>query len=111
MLPKFKRLNLKRSFKWVASGNKIDTPFFKIMYQFGENDFPLVGIAASKNNFKKAVDKNRARRLVSVAIQNLYPNLRNNLNLVIMPRAAILEKSPKDIEQTLKNVKAIYKSN
>lgn len=111
MLPKFKRLNLKKSFKWVASGNKSDTAIFKIMYQFGDNSFPLVGIASSKNNFKKAVEKNRARRLVSVAIQNLYPSLRNNLNLVIMPRAAILEKSITEIEQTLKNVKAIYKSN
>ncbi len=108
MLPKPNRLNLKTSFKWVSSGQRKQTSYFKIFYRFGENPKPLVGIALSKSSFKNAVERNRGRRLSSVAISQLYKALRNNLNLVMMPKANILESNPELLIKDLENVKEIF---
>jgi len=111
MLPKSQRLNLKKDFKWVAAGQKKDTSSFKLMWKLSDQAFPRVGIALNSTSFKKAVERNRARRLTSTAIQNLYPSLHKNLNLVIMPKPGILEKSPLELEQELKDVKDLYNSH
>ncbi len=101
MLPKTKRLNLRKDFKRVASGKQTQTPHFKIMYRDGENPSPLVGIALSKAYFKKAVERNRARRLASAALEPLYGGLRKSINLVIMPKSEILKRNPDDLREEL----------
>ncbi len=111
MLPKSDRLNLKKDFKWVVSGKRIETPLFTLFAKEGENDHCLVGIALSSKNFKKAHERNRARRLLSVALKQVYPQLRNNLNLVIMPKVAILLSPSEKTLATLENVSAIYSTN
>jgi len=95
----------------VAAGKKIETPLFKLFIRSGENKLPLVGIANSKNQFRKAHERNRARRLVSQALQEIYPTLKEDLNLVIMPKSILLEKSVDDVKKGLVDVKAIYKNN
>lgn len=111
MLPKSKRLNLKVSFKWVASGNKSETPSLKLLFREGENIFPLVGIAMSSKTFNKASLRNRAKRLASAAIEEVYSTLKKNINLVIMPKYTCLEKKPEDLIRELKNVKNIFEIN
>lgn len=105
MLPKSQRLNLKKDFKWVASGQKNQTPSLKLWWQLGQNSSPKVGIALSTKEFKKAHDRNRARRLASEAIQKLYSSLKENLNLVIMPKAQVLKKTPQELIEEIKHVK------
>lgn len=97
MLSKSKRLNLKKNFKWVAAGSSISDSLIKIFYRYGQNEAPLVGIALSKSSFKKAVERNRARRLVSTAIETFYQNLPMSINLVFMPRTAVLEKGSQEL--------------
>ena len=97
MLAKAKRLNLKTDFKWVASGKKIDSQFAKIFIRLGENSSARVGIATSKNNFKNAVSRNKARRLISAAIEILYDKLPTNINIIVLPKAGILEVKSRDI--------------
>lgn len=108
MLPKSKRLNLKTSFKWVSVGQKKQTNYFKLFYRFGENPEPLVGIALSKSSFKNAVERNRGRRMSSTAIELIYQALRNNLNLVMIPKANILESNVESLRKDLENVKEIF---
>lgn len=107
MLEKSKRLNLKKDFKWVASGRKIESLYAKIFIKSGQNINPLVGIAPSKANFKKSSDRNRARRLISKAMETLYGRLEKNINIILLPKPGIIEvKSDlvlSDIEQKLKN--------
>lgn len=110
MLRKTLRLNLKRDFKFVVSGKRLETPSFKLYLKKGPNITPLVGIATSKKYFKKAHERNRARRKTAEVIQNLYSSLNNNLNLVIMPKAIVLEKSINELNLELTNVKDLYKS-
>ncbi len=108
MLPRSNRLNLKTGFKWVSSGQKKQTNYFKLFYRFGENQKPLVGIALAKSSFKNAVERNRGRRLSSHVIEEFYQALRNNLNLVMMPKANILESSTEQLKKDLENVKEIF---
>ena len=91
MLSKDKRLNLKKDFNWVASGKRINCSFFNMFIKYGENQFPRVGIATSKNYFKKATDRNRARRLLSKAMENIYSKLPQNINIILLPRAGVIE--------------------
>ena len=109
MLSKEKRLNLKRDFKWVAAGSKVEDQLVKIFYRLGENNFPRLGIEVSSKNFKKAVERNRARRLTSVAFEHLYPNLPQKINMVALPKSGVLrlksEDLIKDLAKLIKRVK------
>jgi ribonuclease P protein component len=111
MLPKSQRLNLKTGFKFVAAGKKAQSQSFRLMYRLGENPQALVGVALTKKEFKGSVERNRAKRLVSTAIQPLYPSLRKGLNLVIMPNSQILKNSVEKIQKELDGIKDLYQSN
>ncbi len=104
MLPKSARLNLSREFKHVASGSRRETPNLVVFIKEGSGEHPLVGIAVSKKSFALAVARNRAKRLVATAIQVLYPNLPNNLKLVIMPKAGINKTTVSKLQQELRQV-------
>lgn len=106
MLSKDKRLNLSKNFKDVRSSKlKKETESLRVFYKYSDNKNALVGIALTKGIFKKAHERNRARRLASFAIEKLYPRLPNNLNLVIMPKLAILEKSGEEVLKEVEDVK------
>ena len=120
MLPKSKRLNLSTDFKWVASGSprsaggagkKIDSKFAKLFIRIGDNEFPRIGIAVSSSIFKKATERNRARRVISAALEQLYINLPKSINIVALPKIGVLNvKSGNilmDLEEGLKNAKII----
>ncbi len=109
MLPKSQRLNLKKDFKWVAAGKKLETPSFKLMFTFNQTNLPKIGIALNSSYFKKAVLRNRARRLTSQAVQQVYQNLPSGLNLVIMPKLGVLDQSVETLTQELKNVEHQFK--
>lgn len=111
MLSKDKRLNLKKDFKWVASGKKIDTKFLKLFVRVGENKVARLGITSPSSVFKKAVDRNRARRLTAQAFQEIYSKLLGTINIIALPKQGILDVKSSDVlldlETTLINEKII----
>lgn len=111
MLQKSKRLNLKKDFKWVATGQKIETKFAKLFLKAGQNTEARIGIALSGRNFQKANERNRARRLVSKGFELLYDKLPKDLNIVVLPKHGVLEvKSQEvllDLEEGLKKGKIL----
>ena len=106
MLPKPQRLNLKKDFKFVASGKRLDTKLLKLFVRTGDNKWPRVGIALSSKHFKNATDRNRAKRLVSFAFESIYVELPANINIVALPKPGILIVKSKyvvlDLEEALK---------
>ena len=108
MLPKSRRLNLKTDFKWVASGKKLETKYLKLFVRMGENNPPAggsrVGITVSGKYFKKATQRNRARRLVSSAFESLYNSLLKNINIVALPKAGVLDVKSGDLSLDLESV-------
>lgn len=111
MLPKSKRLNLKKDFKWVAAGKKLETQYLKLFVRIGDNQGARVGIAVSAKVFPKATLRNRAKRLVSAAFESLYSSLPATINIVALPKAGVVKvKSGAillDLEAVLKNAKII----
>ncbi|MDO8573592.1 MAG: ribonuclease P protein component [Candidatus Daviesbacteria bacterium] len=111
MLPKHQRLNLKKDFKWVAAGKKLESRYLKLFVKPGDNEMPRVGIAVSSQTFKKATERNRARRLTSSAFETLYAKLPNNINIVALPKAGVTGVKSGlvllDLETVLKNAKII----
>lgn len=108
MLPKHARLNLTKAFLKIVKGRRIDSENFKLYYISADNNTPLVGISISKKTFNKSSQRNKVKRKVSKAVEELYDRLLNNINLVIMPKASIFNKDILEIKQELKNVKDIY---
>lgn len=104
MLSKDKRLNLKKDFKWAASGKRLDTKFLKLFTILGDNENPKVGIAVSSAIFKKSSERNRARRLTSAAFESLYEFLPSHLNIVALPKQGILSVKSKDVLLDLEEV-------
>ncbi|OGE17674.1 ribonuclease P protein component [Candidatus Daviesbacteria bacterium RIFCSPHIGHO2_12_FULL_37_11] len=111
MLPKEKRLNLKKDFKRVASGKKLETSYLKLFLMFRDNETPRVGITTSSSVFKKSSDRNRARRLTSAAFESVYSTLPAGINIVALPKQGILGVKSGDVlldlEQKLKYEKVI----
>lgn len=114
MLPKSQRLNLKKDFKWAASGKKLETKYAKFFVRFGENQFPRIGIAVSSKVFKNATDRNRAKRLISAAVESLYSSLPNSINIVALPKHGVIEVKSGlvllDLEEALKNKDLLVRS-
>lgn len=111
MLSKDKRLNLRKDFKWAASGKKLETKYLKLFISFGDNQMSKVGIAISGKVFKKAVERSYARRLISAAFEALYLNLPTNINILVLPKARVIEVKSGDLtldlEAVLKHEKII----
>lgn len=120
MLPKEKRLNLKKDFKWVASGSprsaggagkKVSTKYANLFLRVGDNQNPRVGIATSSSIFKKSSQRNKARRLLSAAFESLYNNLPDTINIVALPKIGILDVKSGDVlmdlEEALKKEKIL----
>ena len=104
MLPKNKRLNLKKDFKWVVSGQKVESKFVTLFMRTGQNSFPLVGIASSSRHFKKATDRNRAKRVTSSVIEKLYSKLPSNINIVVLPKLTIVGVKSQDVLSSMEEV-------
>lgn len=104
MLPKPQRLNLKKDFKWVASGKKLETKYLKLFVKEGDNQMPRIGIAVSGKSFRKATQRNRARRLTSAAFESVYSKLPSTINIVALPKSTILDVKSQDVLLDLENI-------
>lgn len=111
MLPKSERLNLKKDFKWAIAGKLADTKYAKLYLRTGENQIPRIGIATSSKTFKKATERNRARRLISQALQSMYNQLPTTINILVLPKQAVLGVKSGDVllelQEKLKDAKII----
>ena len=111
MLPKPQRLNLKKDFKWVVAGKRIESKFLTLFVKTGDNALPKIGIATSGKVFKKAHQRNRARRLAAEAFQSTAYRLPPTANIVALPKEGILSVKSNDVlldlEERLRNEKII----
>ncbi len=101
MLPKSKRLNLKTSFNFIIKGQKAENSLYKIFFRQGDDLTAKVGIALKKEYFKLATDRNRARRLTSRAMEVIYPKLKEDVNLILMPKIGMLKLNSGELTDIL----------
>ena len=112
MLPKLSRLNLKKDFERIASGKRLETKYMRLYFREGDpsahsddsgqaSSGPRIGIASSSKVFRKAVDRNRARRLTSSVFESIYTHLPTRLNIVALPKMSILGVKSTDVLEDL----------
>lgn len=111
MLPSKRRLNLKKDFRWTASGSRLGNSLVNIFFRYGDNNEPRVGIAVPKASFKKATERNRARRLISKGFENLYSRLPRKINIVAMPKKEILNSDAEEITRLLEELLVRVRKN
>lgn len=105
MLAREKRLNLKKDFKWVASGKSISSQYVKLYFKVeSQTNGPKIGIALSSKYFKKAHERNRARRLTSAALEALVKFIPKSLNIVALPKTGILDVKSNKLFDELKQM-------
>lgn len=97
MLSKNKRLNLSTDFEWIKSGTVIQTPHFKLFSKFGDNQLARVGVAIVSKQFPKAVQRNRAKRIIFSAFEKIYETLPQNLNIIALPNKGIDKVKSEDL--------------
>lgn len=117
MLSKSARLNVSENFKWVMGGSRIETPSLKLFYRMGSNPqakslkgstgLAKVGVAVNSKEFKKANLRVDVKRLCFEAARMIYDNLPAGLNLVIMPKSSVTEKSVEELVLELQDAKII----
>lgn len=109
MLPKKLRLNLRSEFRNIVKGKKIESPNFKLYYvkNAGIKVPTRIGVSVGKQQFKKAHLRNEAKRKAYFAVSGILEELPEGLNLIIMPKAGILEISAEALSEELK--KALIK--
>ncbi len=105
MLPKEKRLNLKTDFKRVASGKKLNSQYLTLFLKPAE--ILKIGIATSSKNFKKAHERNRARRITSAAFEKIYQDLLD-IEIIALPKSPILDVKSNTVTDDLKSLLKDY---
>ena len=86
------------------AGKKLEAKYLKLFIKLGDNKSPKIGIAVSSKVLRKATQRNRARRLVSAAIESLYLKLPNNINIIALPKAGVIKVKSGDVRLDLENV-------
>lgn len=104
MLSKEKRLNIKKVFSWIRSGRRLEDGLVRVFYKFGDNEKPRLGIAVSSKVFKKAVQRNRARRLISRGFEQLYEKLPEKINILAIPKEKVLDLKSDEVKEDLEEL-------
>ena len=105
MLSKKYRLLKKKDFENVfKKGKFINNKFlyFKIIQNNQKNS--RFGISISKKITKKAVDRNKIKRQIRNIIKQKIPFIKKNIDLVIISKKEINEKSFTQIEENINQI-------
>lgn len=109
MLKKSLRLNLSTEFKKVAAGRRFETAHFVIFkLDTHESRNARVGVAVGKKHFKRAHERNRAKRLAFQVMESQMDRLSNGVNLVIMPKSGVTQTPIQDLINEINNLHSLY---
>lgn len=104
MLPKENRLKKKKDFQKVfSSGEMVQGETVGVLFS-KTKDKTRVGIVVSSKVSKKAVERNRVRRAVQESFRKFLPRITQPLDIVVLVKKKILEKSAVEVENDLEQV-------
>ena len=107
MLPSKNRLTKKPDFERVkAEGELLTGRLFGILFIKNEKDFPRVGFIVSTNISKKAVERNRAKRLLREATRVFLPKIKGGVDVLFLAKSQMLKASQ---SQAIEETKKLFK--
>lgn len=104
MLPRKFRLTKKSDFQKVfKTGKKFSGRYYLLSVLFDENlANPKVGIVVSNKISKKAVERNRIKRLLREVVQGYVSEISKKASLVFLAKKPVLEASGEDVANEVK---------
>ncbi len=84
-----------------ATGEQFPSRTLVMWIRHGSGASRRLGVVASKRTFRRAVDRNRARRLLREAFRLNRHRLRPDVDVVLLARRRILEAKRPVVEQNL----------
>jgi len=104
MLPKDKRLNLKREISRIKKfGRRIESPLFSLLIlDLSENPTKIGTITSSK--LGGAVERNKARRVLSNLVEKNYGQLPVGVKIVLIAKKMLLESNNEEINAQFNSV-------
>ncbi len=102
MLEKDKRLRKSRDFALLSqNGRVVYGPLFTLRFRKAE-DATKVGFVASTKIFKRAADRNRAKRRLRAALRALEPEWPKNFDLLFIAKRDVITAEFSDIKKQVK---------
>ncbi len=112
MLPEKNRLRKKRDFELTFRDGRISAGRFFILKKRKNNlFFPRFAFVSPIKNEKKAVKRNKGKRLFREAVRNILSLVKENVDVIFILKKGADEKNieeiKKDIERVFKKIKLI----
>lgn len=106
MLPKKYRLTDRQMFrKTLSKGNRINGNFFLLtsLYNVGTEE-PRVGVVISKKISKKAVVRNRIKRVVYDSVRKFLEEVSKENTLVFLAKKPVAEATSEEVSNDIDNI-------
>ena len=103
MLKRENRIRSKKEFFEIKNKGRVSySPFFGWLFNKENDELKKFGFIVSKKISKKAVDRNRIRRILSEIIRKNLDKFENGTRLVFLTKQEILGKKTEEVESEIK---------
>ena len=103
MLKKENRIRSKKEFLEIKNkGRVLYSPFFGFLTCQENDDLKKFGFIISKKISKKAVDRNKIRRVLSEVVRKNLDKFKNGTRVVFLTKKEILNKKMIEVEKEVK---------
>ena len=100
MLKRENRIRLKREFAEVKNkGRVLYSPLFGFLTYKENDDQKKIGFIVSKKISKRAVDRNRIRRILSEIVRKNLERFENGTRIIFLTKKEILGKKYDEVEK------------
>ena len=108
MLPEKNRLKTDYDFRRIKQkGNAVHTHHFTLLYYLRDSQFATpsrIGFIASKKLDKRAVKRNRARRLMREVIRDYLGKIKQGYDIILIARPPIKDADYKEVNASFNKI-------